>query len=415
MNKNIQITCPKCGHNFNVEEVLITQVEKDLKNNYEKMKSEMEQKILSKQKEIQKKEYELSSKENNLDNILKEKLKDEKVKLTTEVKNSLRDEYEQKIQSLNNENESRRKQLLELKQKELEFQTKMREFDELKLNLELEYEKKLQEKQSEIVNNISRIEHERVELKLKEKDKQLEDFRKQIDEMKRKAEQGSMQLQGEVQELALEEMLRSIFIQDEIKEVAKGIKGADVIHIVRNKFNQDCGLILYESKRTKSFNNEWIIKLKDDALRSKADICVIVTETLPDGINKIGQIDGIWICSFNDVKGLVMVIRESLIKISAAHSSQTNKGEKIQMLYDYLTSNEFKLQLEGIIEGYHNIHKSLLKEKIAMEKFWKEREKQLERVLLNATDFYGAIKGIAGSSIPEVKLLEGDEEPLDNN
>ena len=228
--------------------------------------------------------------------------------------------------------------------------------------------------------------------------------------MKRKAEQGSMQLQGEVQELAIEEILRATFIYDKISEVPKGIKGADVIHEVFNKSGMKCGTILYESKRTKNFSNEWINKLKDDAVRIKAEICVIVTETLPEGIDKIGQKDGVWICSFNDFKGFTFVLRESLIKIGEAISSQTNKGDKMQMLYDYLMSNEFKLQINAIIEGFMELQNSYHQEKMAMEKIWKQREKQLEKVLLNANQFIGSVIGIAGSSLPNLKQIGTSEE-----
>jgi hypothetical protein len=223
--------------------------------------------------------------------------------------------------------------------------------------------------------------------------------------MRRKAEQGSMQMQGEVQELAIEEILRNLFPVDLIEEVGKGIKGADVIHTVRNRIGFDCGKILYESKRTKTFVQDWITKLKADALIVKADLLVIITEALPDGIEKIGQKEGVWICTYNDFKGLIIVLRESLIKISEAYSSQTNKGEKMQMLYDYLTSNEFMLQVSAIVEGFSDLQDSYIREKRAMERIWKEREKQLERIQLNTNHFIGSIKGIAGTSIPQLKEI----------
>ena len=228
---------------------------------------------------------------------------------------------------------------------------------------------------------------------------------RQVEEMRRKAEQGSMQMQGEVQELAVEEILRSMFPVDLIEEVGKGIKGADVIHTVRNRIGTDFGKILYESKRTKTFVQDWISKLKADALIVKADLLVIITEALPEGIEKIGQRDGVWICTYSDFKGLVIVLRENLIKIAEAYSSQTNKGEKMQMLYDYLTSNEFLLQVSAIVEGFSNLQDSYIREKRAMERIWKEREKRLEKVLLNTNHFIGSIKGIAGTSIPQLKEI----------
>lgn len=279
--------------------------------------------------------------------------------------------------------------------------------------MEIELEQKLTEQLKTESEKIQKRESERVELKLKEKNELVNALKQQMDEMKRKAEQGSMQLQGEVQELALEELLKSLFVTDLIEEVAKGAKGADIKHIVVNKIGCECGKILYESKRTKNFSYSWIEKLKNDAVAIKADICVIVSEAMPDGIDKIGYEDGVWICTYSDAKGLALLLRESLIAINAAYSAQSNKGEKMQMLYDYLTSNEFRLQLGAITEGFSNLHDSYIRERRAMERIWKEREKQLERILLNTNHFIGSIQGIAGSSIPEIKEISKSQELLE--
>jgi hypothetical protein len=250
-------------------------------------------------------------------------------------------------------------------------------------------------------------------LKIKEKDKIIEDQKRLTEEMKRKQEQGSMQLQGEVQELAIEEILRSAFPFDEISEVPKGMSGADVIQIVRNRFGQEVGKIVFESKRTKAFSHEWIQKLKSDAVLVKADICVLITEAMPDGIEKIGQKDGIWVCSFNDFKGLVMVVRDSLIKINDAFSSQINKGEKMQMLYDYLMSNEFLMQVGAIVDGFSELQKGYMQERNAMERIWKQREKQLEKVMLNTNHFIGSVQGIAGNSIAIRQINEPETLMID--
>lgn len=229
--------------------------------------------------------------------------------------------------------------------------------------------------------------------------------------MQRKAEQGSMQMQGEVQELALEELLRSTFPFDAIDEVGKGVKGADAIQTVRNNLGQVCGKIIYESKNTKAFGGDWIDKLKHDMRASQADIAVIVTETMPKDMDRFGMKDGVWICNFNEIKSLAFVLRDSLIKIYAAQASQENKGDKMSMLYTYLTGTEFRQQIEAIVEGFTELQMGIQREKNAMTKIWKEREKQLEKVLLNTTNFYGSVKGIAGNAISDIKLLElGGEE-----
>jgi hypothetical protein len=263
------------------------------------------------------------------------------------------------------------------------------------------------EKLREEGEKIRTRESENVGLKLREKDKQLEDVKRQLDEMTRKVEQGSIQMQGEVQELALEETLKALFTYDEIREVGKGVRGADCIQIVRNSLGMECGRIAYESKRTKKFADDWIAKLKADALLEKADLCVIVTQAMPEGMEKIGQQDGVWIGQFHDVKGLAMVLRESLIRLHGAVASQANRGEKMQMLYDYMTGNEFRMQLEAIVDGFKSLKDGYEDEKLRMQKIWKEREKQLDKVLLNTAGMYGSIRGIAGSAVPEIKLLEG--------
>jgi hypothetical protein len=340
---------------------------------------------------------------------VKDKLAKEKSTLEKSLKEKILFENSEQIQALQKELNEKSAQLKELNKTKAEVEKLKREKDELLDSIVLEKEIEFSEKLKEEKGKIQKQVEDASSMKIKELEHQLLVQKDLAEEMKRKAEQGSMQLQGEVQELALEEILRSIFPFDMISEVAKGVKGADVVHIVRNKLGNDCGTILYESKRTKSFTNEWINKLKADAVAAKADICVIVTEAMPEGVDRIGQKEGVWICTFNDLRGLVIVLHDSLVKINEAYSSQTNKGEKMQMLYDYLTGTEFRLQVGAIIEGFTDLQNSYNQEKRAMERIWKQREKQLEKVLLNTNHFIGSIKGIAGSSIPELKQIgEGD-------
>lgn len=215
-----------------------------------------------------------------------------------------------------------------------------------------------------------------------------------------------MQLQGEVMELALEELLRGQFPFDTIEEVAKGTRGADCIQTVRNKTAQTCGKIIYESKRTKAFTQDWIEKLKVDMRAQQADIAVIVTEALPRDMEGFGFRDGVWICRFAEVKPLAFLLRDSLLRIHTALITQENKGDKMHLLYDYLTGNEFRQNIEAVVEGFLSLKDGIVRERVQMEKLWKEREKQLEKVLLNTTQFYGSIKGIAGNAVGDIKLLE---------
>jgi hypothetical protein len=243
-------------------------------------------------------------------------------------------------------------------------------------------------------------------LKLRELEKQLEDQRKMAEEMKRRAEQGSMQLQGEAQELLLEEMLRDHFPYDVIGEVGKGVEGADCIQIVRNHIGIDCGNIIFESKRAKSFNNAWITKLKSDMRNKQAEVAILVTQIYPKEMTCFGERDGVWICSFSEVIALTTALRHTIIRIAETKKAEENKGEKMQMLYSFLTGIEFRQQIETIVEGFLYLKNSITKERIQMEKIWKEREKQLEKVLISTSGMYGSVKGIAGSSIGSIPLLE---------
>lgn len=393
------INCPECGKEINVSDILYHQVQDKLSKDFEAKNAQKDKDLQKKLKDLQTEKEQLAKDkeaiQQKVDSEVKSKLTAEKTKLEKSIRNDLKEETSEQIQSLTKELELKSGQVKELNKTKAEVEKLKREKDELRDTVVLEKEKEFSEKLKDEKIKIKKQVDEASTMKIKELEKQLEVQKELAEEMKRKAEQGSMQLQGEVQELAIEEILASLFPFDLISEVGKGVKGADVIQTVRNKIGIDCGTILYESKRTKSFSNDWITKLKTDAVATKADICIIVTEALPDGIDRIGQKDGVWICSFNDFKGLVLVLRESLIKINDAYSSQTNKGEKMQMLYDYLTSTEFRLQVGAIIEGFTDLQNGYIQEKRAMERIWKQREKQLEKVLLNTNHFIGSIKGIA--------------------
>jgi hypothetical protein len=222
-----------------------------------------------------------------------------------------------------------------------------------------------------------------------------------------------MQIQGEVQELAIEEWLSEQFPLDNVEEIKKGERGADCLQTVNTHSHRDCGKIYYESKRTKHFQPGWIDKFKSDIQDQNADIGVLVTDAMPADMERMGMRQGIWICSFSEFKGLCAVLRESVIRVSEAVVSQENKGDKMNMLYDYLTSNEFRLQVESIVEGFTQMKTDLESEKRSMMSIWKKREKQIERVLLNTNHMYSSVKGIAGNAIQSVHLLElpsGDDE-----
>ncbi|MDZ4807043.1 MAG: DUF2130 domain-containing protein [Bacteroidota bacterium] len=392
-----EIKCPNCGHQFEPNESIREEIEKELRTkaaDWQKKKNE---------------EFQV-------------KLDDEKKKLQQSLEENIRKnitgDFENKLRMLEQNNKDNEEKLKLSRQKELEFLKKEQELLNKEKEIDLQLQRLLLEERSKLSEIIRKEEAEKNSLKdtenqmrLKELEKQLDDQKKLAAEMRRKSEQGSMQLQGEVQELALEELLRAAFPFDVISEVGKGVRGADCIQTIRNNFGQECGKIIFESKRRQNFSHEWIEKLKADMRIIGADVAVIVTSVLPKDMDRFGEKDGVWICSFAEVKPIVQMLRDGIIKISTALKSQENRGDKMHLLYDYLTSREFAEQWQAIREGFMSMKLSIQKERDAMEKLWKAREKQLEKVLLNAAHVRGSIEGISGTDV-DLNLLEntGDGE-----
>lgn len=411
-----EIKCPNCAHVFPMEEAMAEDYKKELR---EKMVTFTKQK----DEEFQRK---LAAVENEKQQQLKAfdvKLAEEKLKLKDDLEGNLRKsiaaDFETKLQMLEGNAKDNEEKLKLAREKELEF---LRREQSLKLKeeeMELAFQRKMQEQRNELVEQIRKQEAEKNsiketehQLRLKELEKQLDDQKKLAEEMKRKAEQGSMQLQGEVQELILEELLRSNFPFDLIDEVGKGVRGADCVQVVRNQFGQECGKIIYESKRTKDFGGDWIEKLKKDMRSMGVDVAVIVSQCYPKGMTSFGQRDGVWICSFEEVNAVAYVLRDGILRLASAMKSQENRGDKMHMLYDYLTGVEFSEQWKAIREGFMSMKLSIQRERDAMERLWKAREKQLEKVLLNATHIRGSIEGIAGSDSIQLSLTDEDDALL---
>jgi len=403
MNTVEKIRCPNCGTEVDVNMALSHEIEARLKTEF----SEQNSKFLAEIKKLKEEKEAIGAA------ITKEKEREYAQRLEAE-KNTMRDEFtkehEEGLKSLQKSLREKSEQVIELNKTKAELERLKLDSEEIESKItaakDAEYSKKLRDERERIKRETT----EENALKIDELKKKLEDQTALAEEMKRKAEQGSMQLQGEVQELAIEDILRDTFRFDIIEPVPKGITGADVIQRIRNNVGYEVGIIAYESKRTKAFGKDWLSKLKEDGARVKADICVLVTDALPEDIERMGQKEGVWICTFAGFKGLALVLRDSIIRVSEAYSSQTNKGEKMQMLYDYLTGKEFSSHIMAILEGFGDLQKGYLEERSRMEKIWKTREKQLEKILLNTNSFIGSIKGIAGSSLAEIPIIEAGDD-----
>jgi hypothetical protein len=415
------IKCPKCGSEFDVQNVLSADVEQKLRLEYEKQFQQSLNQVTADKKKLEEEQKQFEEKKKRENELFQQKLQQEKLKLEVEVQQQMRKsisaDYENELRLLKQNNLDNEEKLKAARLKEYEFLKKEQELKNKEQELEIILQKKLLSERNVLLQQIRKEELERntiketeYQLKVKELEKQLEDQRKLAEEMKRRAEQGSMQLQGEAQELLLEEILKDHFPYDTISEVGKGVEGADCIQTVYSKLGTECGKIIFESKRTKTFQPAWIEKLKTDMRNKKADVAILVTQVYPKEMTCFGERDGVWICSFSEVVALTSALRHTILRISETKKAEENKGEKMQMLYSYLTGTEFRQQIETIVEGFLSLKNSISKERLQMEKMWKEREKQLEKVLLSTSGMYGSIKGIAGSSIGEIPLLEGEEE-----
>ena len=412
-----EIVCPNCNFKFEPTDALRDEIQKELRGKMLEWQQQKEQ-------DFQKKEVAFKQQLEQKEKEAIAQLDAEKKKLAASLEENLRrqlsTDYEVKMKMLEEQVATNSEKLKEARQKELEFLKKEQELLNKEQELEIKLQKMLLDERSKLTETIRQEEADKIklkeneyQLKLKELEEKFEQQKKLAEEMKRKAEQGSMQTQGEAQELLLEELLRSTFPFDVVSEVGKGVRGADCIQTVRNKLGQDCGKIIFESKRTQAFSQEWIEKLKADMRSQGADVAVIVTQTLPKEMDRFGEKEGVWICTFPEVKALVHVLREGIIKVAAALKSQENKGDKMNMLYAYLTSTEFSEQWNAIREGFISMRQSIVKEREQMEKLWKSREKHLEKVLLNMAHFKGSIEGIAGQDF-HLNLLEEGETPVED-
>jgi hypothetical protein len=421
------IKCPNCQHEFAMEEAVSEQYRKDLREQMiaftRKKEEEYKQKSAEKETELQKRAADFDKRIREQQEQFDQRMSEEKRKMQEALEEHLRKaisaDYENRLRLLQQSNEESQEKLRTARQRELEFLQREQELKNREAEMELAVQRRLQEERERIAAELRHLEEQRNsaretehQLRVKELEKQLDDQKKLAEEMRRRADQGSMQLQGEVQELALETLLQAAFPFDIVVPVGKGVRGADCILTVRNNLSQECGKIIYESKRTKEFAGDWIEKLRHDMRQQGAQVAVLVTRVMPKDMHCFGEKNGVWICNFGEVKALTEVLRDGILRIFQAARTQQNKGDKMQSLYDYLTGPEFSEQWKAVREGFTSMKMSIQRERDMMEKIWKAREKQLEKVLLNAAHIKGSMEGIAGQDTIGMDLLDDSDEIL---
>ena len=302
--------------------------------------------------------------------------------------------------------EEQREKVRELSNKEIRLLKEKRDLEAKAEQLDLEVARKVEEERKGIASEVAKRKDEEYRLKEAEKEHKISDLLKQIDELKRRAEQGSMQLQGEVQELELEKMLQGEFQHDSITEISKGVRGADCMQEVFTPGGHSCGKILWESKRAKNWSNAWVDKLKEDQREAKAEVAVIVSQSLPEGLRHVGHLGGIWVCDFPSAIGMAYILRAGLIQVASARTSVVGKNEKMEMLYEFLSGVEFRNAVQGVIEAFTQMREDLESEKRATERMWAKREKQATKAIVNMARMYGGIQGIVGKTLPSIPTLE---------
>ena len=403
MKKNNNIACPFCHKEFQLTDVITTQIENELKSNYQEqidlLKTENKEALESQKADLEKKLMQ------KYEEKFEKQLEEESQKLRESANKRAKKEFDAELREKEEEMAETVKKLEAYKEKEKQLLQKERALEESKHELEIGFHKKLTEEVKIAHTKAQERANEEYDLRLKEKEKIIDDLNKQMKEGQRKAEQGSMKLQGEILELELEELLLEYFPSDEIKPIAPGKKGGDIVQTVKLPSGKTAGTILWETKRTKNWSTGWIQKLKDDQRSISADLAVIASEVIPSDIKNFGIENGVWITDIKYALGLSTVLRENLINAAMIRIANSGKDDKAEMIFNYLTGTQFKQRVESILEAYIEMRNDIETEKRFMEKSWAKKEKQIERFTRNISGMCGDLQGI-GANIPEIKLLE---------
>ena len=402
------ITCPNCGQEFEMSDALTGRIRKHLKEELLQDVKQREAEVKKRSKALKAQEAKISKSREEMDDEIEAKLKERLSEAEKKAAKKLEGRYADQLKELQKDLEEKDADIKNFRKEELELRKEQRKLKEAAESLELDVARKLDEEREKIRAETSKKIAEENRLKDMEKDKVINDLKTSLEDMKRKAEQGSMETQGEVLEQDFEAQLKGFFVHDDIQPVPKGIKGADLVQTVRTPMGGECGVLLWETKNTKAWSNGWIPKLKDDMIETRASIAILVSVVLPAGIKRFGQVDGVWVSDPLCAIPLAAALREHLEAISRERTASTGKSEKMEALYQYLAGVEFKQKIEGIIEAFTSMQEQLLKERRAMEKHWKQREKEIERVVKNTVGLYGDMQGIIGGQIPTIPALELD-------
>lgn len=403
------ITCPNCKAEIPLTEAMAHQVREQMESEFAARQRQLLEGIVAREETVAQQTRALEAAKTQVDQRVAEKLAAERKKLQTEAQQQAKQGLEVEMQDLRTQLEERRLQLVTSQNAELELRQKQRELENRATDLELEVSRKLDQERGKIAEQARQQATEAERLKLADKDNLIKGLQEQIAHLQQRAEQGSMQLQGETLELDLENQLRDAFRFDEVVEVKKGQRGADIHHRIRTSNGLDCGAIHWEAKRARNWSADWPEKLKEDQREAKADLAVIVATCPPEGLRGMGQMDGVWVCEPPFALALAAALRQGLLSTAAQRLQEANRADKMALLYDHLCSVEFRQHVEAIVESFLGLKEQLDSERRAFARQWKEREQQLEKAITHTAMLYGGVQGIAGrEALPEIKTLQLD-------
>ncbi len=419
------INCPKCSAEIALTETLSLQIKDQLRAEFETKQKQQLEKMMANEKILQTERLKLNQERESLQKSVEEKVKAEKEKMWVVAQEKAQEKFGLELKDLKQQKEEREALLKEAQKHELELRAKTRELEEKTKNAELEIARRLDDERRKIEEKFKTEQSQQIDERMRliqedfrkrelEKDKQMEQMKKALDDAQRKSEQGSMQIQGEVQEADLKQLLASTFPADRVEDVPTGINGADLIQTVNTNFGQKAGVVLWESKNTKQWSDDWVKKLKSDQALAAADISVLVTKALPNGVKQFGCIDGVWVLEYNMVLPVTSMLRVHLLQLLQTKTSLIGREEKKDYLYEYLSSAQFRNRIENIVLGFKSLKEDLETEKRSMQRIWSKREKEIERIVLSTTNFYGDVQGIIGASLQSVPALELDAAGADH-
>ncbi len=400
------ITCPNCKTEIKLTESLAAPLVASTRRQYE-------QQLADKETEVSQREAAIAKAQKSIDEQVETRIATERAAIVTAEAQKARTAVADEIARVQQEKtaaeellQDRNAKLLAAQKTELDLRRDRQTLQDEKDQFELDKQRAIDAERTKIRESAQKDADDQSRLKIAEKDKTIGDLQVKLQAALRQAEQGSQQLQGEIQELELESLLRSAFPQDSIEPVPKGEHGGDVIHKVAGPNGQHCGTILWESKRTKAWSDGWLAKLREDQRAAKAEIALIVTQVLPKDVETFNLIDGIWVSSHRCAIPVAIALRYSLIELAAARQAGEGQQSKMELMYQYLTGQRFRHRIQAIVEKFGDMHEDLQRERKTMTKLWAKREEQIRCVVESTAGMYGDLQGIAGKTLQEIDGLE---------